>query len=108
MEHHGALCKYYNARISRRVSAHLRLFLPGTRRGLLLLLAQQRFVDVGNDTTARNRRLDQRVQLLVATNSQLQVARRDALHLQVFARIAGQFENLRGQVLENGGHLVAP
>jgi hypothetical protein len=34
-----------------------------------------------DDTAARNGRLDERVQLLVAANGQLQVARSDALHL---------------------------
>jgi hypothetical protein len=60
-------------------------------------------VDVGDDTAARDRRLDERVQLLVAANRELKVAGRDALHLKVLGGIAGELEHLGGQVLEDGG-----
>lgn len=40
-------------------------------------------MDVRDDSAASNSRLDQGVQLFVATNSQLQVTGRDALHAEV-------------------------
>ena len=48
-------------------------------------------------------RADQRVELLVAADGQLQVAGRNALDLQVLGRVAGQLEHFGGQVLEDGG-----
>ena len=47
-------------------------------------LGQQRLVDVRDDTTASNGRLDQCVKLLVTTDGELKVARCDALDLEVF------------------------
>lgn len=41
-------------------------------------------MNVWNDTTASNGRLDQRVQFFVTTNGQLQVTRVDTLHFQIF------------------------
>ena len=60
-------------------------------------------VDVRDDTTARNRRLDERVELLVAADGELQVPRRDALHLQLLRRVSGKLEHFGRQVLEDGG-----
>jgi hypothetical protein len=62
-------------------------------------------VDVGDDPTARYGGLDQRVQLLVPPDGELEVAGRDALHLEVLAGVPGQFQNLRRQVLEDGGRV---
>ena len=39
-------------------------------------------MDVGDDTTARDGRLDEGVELLVTADGELQVTRRDALHLK--------------------------
>lgn len=61
-----------------------------------ILLADQRFVDMRDDTTASDRRLDQTVQLLVSSDGQLQVPGSDTLHLQVLGRVSGQLEDLRG------------
>ena len=47
-----------------------------------------------DNSTSGNGRLDERVQLLVTTDGELQVARRDTLHLEILGRIAGQLENL--------------
>lgn len=66
------------------------------------LFTDQRLVDVRDDTTAGDRRLDQAVQLLVSADGELQVTRRDTLHLQILGRVAGQLEDLSGQVLEDG------
>lgn len=38
--------------------------------------------------------LDEGVQLLVSTDSELQVARSDALHLQIFGSVARQLQHL--------------
>ena len=40
-------------------------------------------MDVRNDTTTSDGSLNEHVQLFVATNSKLQVSRRDAFHLSV-------------------------
>jgi hypothetical protein len=53
------------------------------------------------DTTKRNRRADQRVQLLVAADRELQVARCDALDLEVLGRVAGELQDFGRQVFED-------
>lgn len=60
-------------------------------------------MDVGKNTTTSDSRADQRVELLVTTNSKLQVTRRDTLDTQVLGGVTGEFENLGGEVLEDGG-----
>ena len=65
-------------------------------------LANQRLVDVRDDTAASDGRLDQRVQLFVSSDRQLQVTRVDSLHFQVFACIASQLEHLGRQIFEDG------
>ena len=58
----------------------------------------QRLVDVRDDTAARDGGLDERVELLVAADGELQVARRDTLHLEVLGRIARELQHCaRGQ-----------
>ena len=59
-------------------------------------------MDVGDDTTAGNSSLDESVELLIASNGELQVSRCDSLHLQVLAGVARELKNLSGQVLEDG------
>ena len=56
-------------------------------------------MDVRDDTSARDRRLDQRVELLVAADGELQVARGDALDLEVLGGVSGELEDLGGEVL---------
>jgi len=60
------------------------------------------FVDVRDDTTASNSGFNKSVELFVTADSQLQVAWGDALDLEVFASVTGQFENLSREVFENG------
>ena len=59
-------------------------------------------MDVRDDAAARDRRLDQRVELLVTADRELEVARRDALHLEGLARVARELEHLGREVLEDG------
>ena len=56
-------------------------------------------MDVRDDTSPGDRRLDQRVELLVSTDGELKVARGDALDLQVFRGVSGELEDLGGEVL---------
>ena len=60
---------------------------------------------VRDDTAARDRGLDERVELLVAADGELEVARRDALHLEVLAGVARELEHLGREVLEDGGRV---
>ena len=58
-------------------------------------------MDVRDHATAGDGRLDEGVQLLVTTDGELQVARRDTLDAQVLGRVTGELEHLRGR--EGGG-----
>jgi hypothetical protein len=69
---------------------------------LLLDLEEKRTIDVGKNTTEGDCRADEGVQLLVAANGELQVARRDALDLEILGGVAGQLEDFGGEVLEDG------
>ena len=59
------------------------------------LLANERFVDVRNDTTTGDGRLDQAIEFFVSTNSELKMARCDTFDFQVFWSVACQLENLK-------------
>lgn len=81
-----------------------------SRLRLLLLLLQvglvdEGLVDVGDDTAASNGGLDQCIQLLVSADGQLQMAGRDALHLQVLGGVSCQLQHLSGEVLEDGARI---
>ena len=64
----------------------------------LALLADEGLVDVGDDSASSNGRLDQGVQLLVSSDRQLQMPRRDPLHLQVLGGVACQLKHLNCEV----------
>lgn len=49
---------------------------------------------VRDDAAARDGSLDETVELLVPSDGELQVARRDAFHLQIFGRVPRQLQNL--------------
>ena len=77
--------------------------------GDLVTLADEGLVDVGDDTAARDGGLDQRVQLLVTADGQLQVAGGDALHLCGGEEVGGcRWARQRGRTgpaeLENWEH----
>ena len=59
-------------------------------------------MDVRDDTAAGDGRLDEGVELLVATDGELQVTRRDTLDAQVLGGVASQLEHLRGQGRHGG------
>lgn len=69
---------------------------------LLVGLNDQGLVNVRDHTTSSNGSLDQSVQLFVTADSQLQMTRSYSLHLKVLASIACKFQDLSGQVLEDG------
>ena len=75
--------------------------------GVLVLrsLVDEGLVDVRNNTASSNGTFDQRVELLISPDSQLEMPRRDSLHLQIFARIACKLKNLSSQILENRGQV---
>ena len=60
-------------------------------------------MDVRDDASSSNRGLDQRVQLLVSPDGELEMPGGDSLHLQVLTGVAGQLEDLSREVLQDGG-----
>ena len=54
-------------------------------------------MDMRDDSAAGDGRLDERVQLLVASDGELQVAGGDTLHLEILGGVAGQLENLKSK-----------
>merc|ERR1711990_925267 len=70
--------------------------------GRSLLLANERLVDVRNNTSSGDGGLDQAVQLFVSSDGELQMARCDTLHFQILGGIASQLQNLSGEVFQNG------
>lgn len=104
--HARALSMIFSVRVKKKKGVFLGWGLLQALGGLgrlfgAALFTDQRLVDVRDDTTAGDRRLDQTVQLLVSADGELQVTRRDTLHLQILGCVAGQLEDLSGQVLED-------
>lgn len=87
------------------VIGNIRLDLDGLLALPLLDLEQQRAVDVGQDTTKGDGGADEGVEFLVAADSQLQVAGRDALHLEILGRISSQLEHFSSKVFQDGGEV---
>merc|ERR1719345_60700 len=90
-----------------RLHSYVALGGLGPWRSLILgrLLLEERLVDVRDHAAARDGGLDQRVELLVATDGELQVTRRDTLDAQVLGGVASQLEHLGSQVLEDGSRV---
>ena len=73
---------------------------------LLGLLGEKHCLDVGQHTTLGNgHTAEQFVELLVVADSQLEVTGDDTGLLVVAGSVAGQLEDLSGQVLEHGGQV---
>ena len=68
----------------------------------LLALVDQTLVDMRDNSTTGDGGLDERVELFVTADGQLEVARRDALYLKVLGCVTRKLENLCGEVLEDG------
>ena len=70
------------------------------------LLGQKDGLDVGQDTSLGDGDAAQElVQLLVVADGQLEMARVDPLLLVVAGGVAGQLEDLSGEVLHDGGQV---
>ena len=69
----------------------------------LCWLGQQDSLDVGQDTSLGNGNTSQEfVQLFIVTDGKLKMTGNDARLLVVSGGIAGQFQNLGGQVFHDG------
>ena len=58
-------------------------------------------MDVRDHTTASDGSLDQGIELLITSDSELKMSGSNSLHFEVLASVSGQFENLSSQVLED-------
>ena len=58
-------------------------------------------MDVRDHTTASDGSLDEGVELLIASDGELEVSGCDSLHLEVLAGIAGELQDLSSQVLKD-------
>lgn len=80
--------------------------LAGARCGLSGLLWQQDGLDVGQDASLGDgHAAEELVQLLVVPHGQLQMAGDDAGLLVVPGGVAGQLQDLGGQILQDGGQV---
>ena len=86
-------------------SQRLGSYVDLARLLLLLDLEEQGAVDVGQDTSEGDCGFDERVELLVAADGELQVAWRDALDLEVLCGVSGELEDFGGEVFEDGGEV---
>jgi hypothetical protein len=68
-------------------------------------LHDQGLMNVGNDTTAGDGRLDKGVKFFVATDCKLQVTGSYALDLEVFASVACELKHLSSEVLKDGSRV---
>lgn len=55
------------------------------------------------DTSKSNRSANQRIQFLISSDGELEMAGGDALDFQVFGGVAGEFEDFGGEVFKDGG-----
>lgn len=68
----------------------------------LLELANERDVDVGQDTSAGDGGLDELIEFVISTNSQKQVTRIDTLDVHVLGGVSSELQQFGGQVLQDG------
>ena len=62
-------------------------------------------MDVRAHTTTGDSGLDERVELLVTADGELEVARVDALDLEVLGGVASELEHLSSEVLKDGSRV---
>lgn len=74
---------------------------------LLLDLQQQCAVDMWQNTSESDGGFDERVELFVAANSELKMARCDALDFEILGGVACELKHFGGQIFENGGQVDA-
>ena len=72
-------------------------------RSLSLLggLEDESLVNVRDHTTASNGSLDEGVELLITSNSELEVSGCDSFHLKILASVSSELEDLSSQVLKD-------
>ena len=59
-------------------------------------------MDVWNDTTTSDGGFDESVELLVSSDSELEMSWCNSLHLKIFGSVTGELKDLSGQILEDG------
>lgn len=62
-------------------------------------------MNVRDHTTASNSSLDESVELLITSDSELEVSRCNSLHLEILASVSGELEDLSSQVLEDSSSI---
>lgn len=72
---------------------------------VLLHLADQVDVDVGQDTSSGDGGLDELIKLIVGADSEQQVAGVDTLYVHVLGGVSGQLKQLGGEVFEDGSRV---
>ena len=79
--------------------------LGSFHRLILLGLVDEGLVDVRDHTTTGDGGLDEGVELLVTTDSELKVTWSDTLHLEVLGGVTRKLEHLSGEVLKDGSRV---
>ena len=74
---------------------------PSSGEALLGGLHDEGLVDVWNDTTAGNGCLDESVELLVSSDSKLQMSWGNSLNFEILGGVACKLEDLSGKILKN-------
>lgn len=72
------------------------------RKTVLLHLADQGDVDVGQDTSTSDGGLDELIELIVGTDGEKQVTRVDTLNVHILGGVTSKLEQLGSQVLKDG------
>lgn len=75
------------------------------RESLWFGITQKIGVDMREDTSARDGRRDELVELLVTSNGQLQMSWSDSLDLEILGSVAREFQHFGREVLEYSGRV---
>lgn len=60
-------------------------------------------MNVRNDTAASNGGFDEKIKLLISSDSQLEMSGSDSSDFEVLGSVSGQLQHLSSKVLEDGG-----